>query len=90
MSYIITLAPERERKLKHRAQQIGKPLETILDELIDSLPDETSVKPKTGAEIYAFLLAQGVLGSYGDPNIDASELARQIRTDAEKRSGGNA
>ena len=32
MSYTVTLAPERAHKLKQRAHQTGKPLETVLDE----------------------------------------------------------
>ena len=81
MSYTVTLAPERAHKLKQRAHQTGKPLETVLDELIDALPDTESAKPRTGAETHALLLSQGVLGSYGDPVVEAPELARQIRAE---------
>ena len=44
-------------------------------------------RPQTGKELVASLREQGLLGSYGDPNIDAVELARQIRREAEIRAG---
>lgn len=39
MSYTVTLAPQQEQRLKRRSQQTGKPIETVLEELIDALPD---------------------------------------------------
>ena len=47
-----------------------------------TLPDNP---PKTGAEFVDGLLAEGLLNGFGDPAIDAPELARQIREQAQTR-----
>lgn len=40
MNLTLDLAPERIERLQRMSRRTGKPLETVLDELIDTLPEE--------------------------------------------------
>lgn len=81
----LTLTPEQKSRLEAYAASKQKPVEIVLDELIPMPPTETDKRPQTGKELIASLRAKGLLGSYGDPNIDSVELAHRIRAEAEKR-----
>ena len=41
MNLTLDLAPERLGRLQRTAQRTGKPVETVIEELIDTLPEET-------------------------------------------------
>ena len=86
----LTLTPEQESRLQAYAATKQKPIEIVLDELIPPPPIETGERLQTGKELIASLRAKGLLGSYGDPNIDSVELARRIRREAEQRVNDNA
>jgi len=64
-------------------------MDTIISEIIDILnglqKSQQEEMPITGAEAIAYWKANGLLGSYGDPEIDSIELARQLRQEAERR-----
>ncbi len=86
----LTLTPDQESRLQAYAASKQKPIEIALDELIPSPPIEMEKRPQTGKELIASLREKGLLGSYGNPNIDSIELARQLRREAEKRASDNA
>jgi hypothetical protein len=86
----LTLTPEQERRVRAIATQRNQPAESVLDELIPERPVEQEARPQSGKELVAALREQGLLGSYGDPDIDSVELARQIRREAERRARDNA
>ena len=101
----ITLTPEQETRLKKRAEQTGKTTELVLDELFETLPEEinktnrdqnhtkneaATEHPLTNRELHARLLAEGLLGDYGDTTKTAQEVAEMLRAETWKRSGENA
>jgi hypothetical protein len=59
----------------------------LLDELRNA---PMQAKPMSGADAIAYWKANNLLGSYGDPAVDSVELARQLRTEAERRSINDA
>ena len=86
----ITLTPEQENRLKKSAARLGKPVDTLLTEWINYLPEIREEKPVTNREIHAQMLAEGLLGEYGDMTKTAQELARELRTDTWRRSSEDA
>ena len=44
----ITLTQEQETRVKQRAAQVGKPVEVVLGELIDVLPQDEKKDKKKG------------------------------------------
>ncbi len=86
MNLTLDLAPERLGRLQRMAQRTGKPVETVLDELIDTLPEEK----KTGADLAAELQREGLFAPYGNMTKTAQEVARELRQEAETRSSPDA
>ena len=86
----ITLTPEQETRLNKSAAQLGKPADALLREWINSLPDIGEEKPATNREIHAQMLAEGLLGEYGDRTKTAQELALELRTETWRRSSEDA
>ena len=46
MNLTLDLAPERLARLQRTAQRTGKPIETVIEELIDTLPEEKVTPPQ--------------------------------------------
>ena len=82
----ITLTQEQEIRVKQRAATVGKPAEAVLEELINTLPQDK----KTGAELIAELQREGLFAPYGDMTKTAQEVAQALRLQAETRSMPNA
>ena len=78
MTLTIDLTPEQENILSRQAQAAGIDQAEFIRSLIISVGKPGSSRPKTGAELADALEALNLSGSYGDPNIDAPELARQL------------
>ncbi len=84
MTLTIELTPEQEAALLAQAKAAGLDATEYAKQLIASdLAAER--RPMTGAEMIAYWEQEGVIGSYGDPDIDAPELARRIRERAQTR-----
>ena len=91
MTLTIDLTPEQEARLAARAQAAGVAdpadyLRTLIDESPTGTSDVGSTQSGTGADLLAELDAAGLLNGYGDPTVDAPELARRLRKEAETRS----
>ena len=78
MTITIDLTQEEEARLKSAAADAGIDEAEYVRTLIVSLGKPDSSRPKTGAELADALEALNLSGEYGDPNIDAPELARQL------------
>jgi hypothetical protein len=84
MTLTIELTPEQEAALQAQAQAAGMEASEYARELLAS--DLASARrPMTGAEMIAHWEQEGVIGSYGDPDVDSPELARRIRERAGTR-----
>jgi len=87
MSYTVTLAPKQEQRLKRRSEQTGKPIETVLEELINTLPEAESETEQTwGAKMWAELQAEGFTPIWQDLPESSEELAIRFKAKAEGRS----
>jgi len=87
MSYTVTLAPSQEQRLMRRAQQTGKPIETVLAELINTLPEgEPKTEQTWGAKMWAELQAEGFTPIWQDLPESSEELAARFKAKAEGRS----
>ena len=67
----ITLTQEQESRVNQQAATVGKPAEVVLEELIDTLPQNK----KTGAELVAELQREGLFAPYGGMTRTAQEVA---------------
>ena len=82
MTLTIELTSELEKRLLQESTRRGvEPRECVKQLLADTLP-QPQIR---GAQALAFWRQEGVLGSYGDPNLNADELARELRRQAETR-----
>jgi len=87
MSLIITIPPKQEQRLKYHAQQTGKPVESVLAELINTLPEAESETEQTwGAKMWAELQAEGFTPIWQDLPESSEELAIRFKAKAEGRS----
>jgi hypothetical protein len=78
MILTIELTPEQEARLQAEADARGIDPETVLQELVKTLPEIE--KPKTGAEAVDYWEREGLFDpDYGDPILDSPEMARAIR-----------
>jgi len=78
MTLTIELTPEQEATLQAQANAAGMEASEYARQLLASdLVIER--RPMSGAEMIAHWKRDGVLGSYGDMDVDAPELARRIR-----------
>ncbi len=85
MTVTIELTAEEEARLTAKAARAGLAPADYLRSVIGDDTDTTAL-PKTGAELAAAIDALNLSGSFGDPAIDSSELARQLRKQAETRA----
>lgn len=89
MTLTIDLTPEEEARLNAQAKAQGLDMTTLVHHWIARLPETPSQERATiGAQILAEWEEEGVLGSYGDPNLDSPELARELRRKSEMRGTG--
>jgi hypothetical protein len=80
MTLTIELTPDQEARLKAEASAAGIAPESVLQGLVEALPDADAEKPKTGAEAVAYWERERLFNpEYGDPNLDSPEMARAIR-----------
>ena len=86
----ITLTQEQETRVKQRAAQVGKPVEVVLGELIDVLPQDEKKDKKTGTELVAELQSEGLFAPYGDITKTAQRVAQALRLEAETRAVSDA
>jgi plasmid stability protein len=84
MTLTIELTPEQEASLQARASAAGMESSEYVRQLLTS-DLVTERRPMTGAEMIAYWEREGLIGSYGDPDVDAPELARRIRERAGTR-----
>jgi len=78
LTITIELTREQETILSKEAQAAGVDQTEFIRLLIVSLGKPCSSRPRTGAELADALEALNLSGEYGDPNVDAPELARQL------------
>jgi len=78
MTITIELTPEQETILSRQAQAAGIDEADYIRTLIVGREKPASSRPRTGAELADALEALNLPAGYGDPNIDAPELARQL------------
>ncbi len=88
----LQLTPERERRLNAYARHKQQPVERVIEEWVDALPDvlpEPEAKePQTwGAKKWAELEASGALGVFQDRPEDSITLARKFQALAERHDG---
>jgi hypothetical protein len=97
LTITLELTSEQEERLRKKALRAGLDVPGYLKHLADRSASSTrrgaSAKATaegqttgssttTGAQVVAELTRQGIIGSgYGDPSIDAPELARRIRSE---------
>ena len=99
MTITIELPPDQEAKLQALAGARGTDLATVLRDLVSALPEELEPvappKPtangpvassqKTTAEILADWDEEGTPSVYGRDPADATDIARRLRREAERR-----
>ena len=88
----LQLTPERERRLTAYAQHKQQPVERVIEEWVDALPDVTpEPAPKEsqtwGAKKWAELEAVDALGVFQDRPEDSMTLARKFQALAEGHDG---
>jgi hypothetical protein len=78
LTLTIELTPEQEAVLQAQAQVAGVDVAEYARRLLAlDLAIETGAM--TPAQAVEYWEREGLIGSYGDPNIDAPELARRLR-----------
>jgi hypothetical protein len=98
MTHTVTLDNETEKIIERKATRLGITPSEYLRRLVEKSakskrttqskevqPEFDKPKIKTGADLLAALDALGLPSGYGDPNIDAPTLARQLRKQSETR-----
>ena len=83
MTLTITLNDEEVRRLRAMAERAGVDQETVIRQLIGTYANPIPDIPRTPADAIDYWRANGVIGSYGDPSVDSTLLAREIRKKAE-------
>ena len=89
MTLTIELTPEEEARLQQEAERAG----TTPEEYAHLLLSEDLVGPSlpmTPAQALAYWKREGLLGSYGDPTLDAQQLARKLRREVWGGRGADA
>ena len=86
MTLTLNLTDEEEMRLLAMAQRAGLDPESLIKRLIDESPDNTDMLPKSPADALTYWRSHGVLGSYGDPSVDSTALATEIRSKSELRA----
>jgi hypothetical protein len=100
MAMTLNLTPDEELKLQTKAAKAGlTPVDylrsiihadtqttiNVLPQILAADGGNSTILPKTGAELAAAIDSLGLSGAFGDPRIDSPELARQLRKQAETR-----
>lgn len=81
MTLTIELTEAEAARLRALAAAKGIDAETALHELLSALPEES---PATwGAQILAQWQQEGLIGPFGDPDKDSTEVARDLRRSLE-------
>jgi len=86
MTITINVSPQQEKAIRQKASIANMTPEEYLIALATGTKRKrraqspASNRGRTwGEQTLAALEAEGVLGGYGDPSVDAPELARQLR-----------
>ena len=85
MTLTIDLTPEQQAVLEANASARGMELPEFVRLRLLENGSAGMQKPKTGAELAARIRELKLSGNYGNPGLDAPELARKIRKEAEAR-----
>jgi len=84
----LELSSEQEERLRKKAQRAGLDVPSYVKHLTERstrLRPARSRKPQTGAELADAIMHDPRITGYGDPGIDAPDLARDLRRQASSR-----
>ena len=86
MSISIVLDSDREKRLKLKSEQAGKPVSAAIEELIDTLSDAEPKKALSwGSAMWKELAEEGFTPIWQDLPETSVELAQQFKAKAEGR-----